>query len=107
MPEKKYIMGWLRFKPGRRDAFIAAQRPYVEACRAEPGCEFFEFSVSPFDPDLATVMECFSSRAAHEQVHLNTEHFKAFWPALGEAAVEGSFLNILSDTVEPDSARFA
>ena len=103
---KKFIMGWLHFKPGKRDAFIAASRTYIETCRAEPGCEFFEFSVSPFDPDLATVMECFSDRRTHEEVHLKTEHFRKFWKDLGEVCIEGRFQNILSDTVEPDRHVF-
>lgn len=103
---KKYIMGWLKFRPGKRDAFIAASRGYIEACRAEEGCEFFDFSLSPFDPDLAMVMECFASREVHELAHLKTGHFKTFWKQLGEVCVEGRFENIFADHVEPDSARF-
>ena len=103
---KKYVVGWLRFKPGKRDAFIAASREYIETCRAESGCEFFDFSLSPFDPDMAMVMEGFSSREIHEEAHLKTPHFKEFWRKLGEVCIDARFLNILSDTVIPDSAKF-
>ncbi|MEJ0013401.1 MAG: antibiotic biosynthesis monooxygenase [Bauldia sp.] len=104
---KKYIMGWLHFKPGKRDAFIAGSRDYVGKCRAESGCEFFDVSVSPFDSDLAMVMECFTSPEVHEAEHLNSRHFKQFWAALGEVCVEAHFENILSDTVIPDTTKFA
>ena len=103
---KKFIMGWLRFKPGKRDAFIAASREYIETCRAERGCEFFEFTLSPFEPDVAMVMECFSSRETHEDVHLKTAHFEEFWKKLGGVCIDARFLNILSNTVTPDSAKF-
>jgi quinol monooxygenase YgiN len=106
MAGKKYVVGWLRFKPGRRDAFIQASREYVETCRKERGCEFFEFSLSPFEPDIAMVMECFSSREIHEGEHLKTVHFEAFWKRLSDACIDARFLNILSDTVIPDSAKF-
>ena len=102
---KKFIMGWLKFKPGKRDAFIAASREYVEVCRTEAGCEFFDFSVSLFDPDMAMAMECFSSREMHA-AHLETERFKTFWKQLGEVCIEGRFENIFADHIEPDSARF-
>ena len=104
---KKFIMGWLHFKPGKRDDFIAKSRWYADACRAEAGCEFFDFSLCPFDPDLAMVMECFSDRRAHEEDHIASEHFKRFWKALGEVCVEGRFQNILSDTVKPERHVFS
>jgi quinol monooxygenase YgiN len=106
MAEKKYVIGWLRFRPGKRDAFVHASREYVDKCRKERGCEFFEFALSPYDADMAMVMECFSSAAIHEQEHLKTAHFETFWKSLGDACLDARFLNILSDTVQPDSAKF-
>lgn len=99
-------MGWLKFRPGERDSFLRAQRSYVDACRAEPGCLFFDMPVDPFDSDTAMVMECFASEEAHAE-HLTRSHFHEFWAALGKVCLEGTFQNILSDEVTPDTAKFA
>lgn len=98
-------MGWLRFKPGKRDAFFAVARPFIEGARSEEGCEFFEMIASQYDPDLVVVMECFKSREAHE-AHLKTPHFLESWKVLNEFCDEGTFKNIFSDHVEPDSHKF-
>ena len=102
---KKFIMGWLKFKPGMRDAFVASSAWYVDVCREEPGCVFFDMCLSPRDPDVAMVMECFASGEAHDQ-HLTTPHFHRFWKQLDDVCIEGTFQNIFSDTVVPDSAKF-
>ena len=102
---KKFIMGWLKLRPGTRDAFIQRSASYIDVCRKEPGCVFFDFSLSPFDPDVAMVMECFASGEAHD-LHLTQPHFKKFWQELSEVCVEGTFENIFADHVVPDTARF-
>ena len=40
--ERKYIVGWLTCRPGKREALLAIFAPYARACLAEEGCRFFE-----------------------------------------------------------------
>ena len=102
---RKYVIGWLSFAPGRRDGFMAMARPYVAACRAEPGCVFFEMNPSDTDPDVVTVMECFESAEAHA-AHLRTPGFETFWAELGRIGRSGRFENIFAGRVEPDAVEF-
>ena len=34
--QKKYVMGWLKMKPGQRDAFVAEYAKGAAATRKEP-----------------------------------------------------------------------
>jgi quinol monooxygenase YgiN len=105
MDGRKYIIGWLTFPPGGRDAFLAIARPYAAACRAEDGCLFFEMNPSADDPDVVTVTECFRSAAAHDS-HLQGALFRGFWPELERRCLRGRFENIVAAAVIPDSAVF-
>jgi quinol monooxygenase YgiN len=102
---RKFIIGWLTCKPGRRDEVMALVVPYVSKCLMEEGCEFFEMNPSVQNPDVITLAECFASSEAHA-LHLQTVAFQAFWKGLQSRCVEGRFLNIFADRVEPDSATF-
>lgn len=102
---RKFIIGWLTCRPGRRDELVDLIGPYVTACLAEPGCLFFEMNPSIQDPDVVTLAECFASREAHE-THLGTETFQAFWERLGELCTGGRFENIYPGVVEPDAVDF-
>ncbi len=110
MPEapadrRKFIIGWLTCRPGKRDELVALLGPYVAACRAEEGCLFFEMNPSIDAPDSVTLAECFASREVHE-AHLGTETFKAFWDRLHDLCIEGRFENIFPHHVETDTADF-
>lgn len=102
---RKYIVGWLNFPPGNREKFMALASAYAEACRAEPGCLFFEMNPSTSDPDVITIAECFASEAAHA-THLSAENFQKFWPILRTLAKSGRFENIYAGRVVADEVDF-
>ena len=103
--QKKYIMGWLKLKPGNRDAFVAEYQKGALATRQEPGCVFYDFALSPEDPDTVLIMECFASEPAHAE-HLTTPHFKAVWVAFQKLGAEGHFEDIWSNTFKASAVRF-
>jgi quinol monooxygenase YgiN len=102
---RKFIIGWLTCRPGRRDELVALLPDYVAACRAEEGCVFFEMNPSIHDPDAVTLAECFTSGEAHE-AHLQRETFRRFWAILPELCLEGRFENIYADHVDQDRTDF-
>lgn len=102
---KKFIIGWVTFKPEKREAFLEASRLLAEATRREKGCVFFEFNFSTERPNIAVIAECFQSAAAHDEHH-QTPHVKAFFARASEFLVEGRFENILSDDVVVDNVTF-
>ncbi len=106
MPDdRKFIIGWLTCKPGKRDELVALSGPYVAACRAEDGCVFFEMNPSVHDPDVVTVAECYASSDAHE-AHLKRETFQTLWARLPDLCLAGRFENIYADHVRTDSPDF-
>ena len=38
----KYVIGWLRLQPGKRDEFLTLMRPFIEKTCQEDGVDFFE-----------------------------------------------------------------
>ena len=55
----------------------------AQASRDEPGIRFFEVMHSSDDPDVALVVERYTSAEAYE-AHRRTEHFLAWSAAKGE-----------------------
>jgi quinol monooxygenase YgiN len=102
---RKYIVGWLTFPPGNRDRFMALVPDYVRACRAEPGCLFFDMNPSVSHPDVVIVSECFTSEAAHA-THLAAATFQEFWPKLSALAISGRFENVFPGHVAEDFIQF-
>lgn len=102
---RKYIVGWLTFPPGKRQEFLQILPAYVAACRAEPGCLFFEMNPSMLDPDVVTLAECFESEETHA-THLKAETFRSFWPQLAALAISGRFENVYPGRVADDAVRF-
>jgi quinol monooxygenase YgiN len=98
---KKFVIGWVKFKPERRAAFLNAMRAHAVATRQEEGCVFFYVSLSMEQPDIAVIVECFKSAEAHE-LHHNTPRTRAFMAKMADILVEGRFENILSDNVISD-----
>jgi quinol monooxygenase YgiN len=103
--DRKFIIGWLKCRPGKRDELVALAGPYVTACRAEDGCLFFEMNPSITDPDVMTVAEGFASAGAHER-HLQQETFRTLWGRLPDLCLTGKFENIYADHVQSDGADF-
>ncbi|MFY0406534.1 putative quinol monooxygenase [Solicola sp. PLA-1-18] len=66
-----------KVKPGMADDYLAANRPFLEATRQEPGNKWFEQYRSVDDPDTILTTEAFDDAAAGE-AHVNSEHFQAF-----------------------------
>ena len=66
-----------KLKPGSVDAYLAANRPFLEATRQEPGNKWYEHFRSVDDPDTILTLEAFDDGAAGE-AHVNSEHFQEF-----------------------------
>jgi quinol monooxygenase YgiN len=103
--QRKYIVGWISLLPGRRDDFMRIARPYVETCRAEDGCLFFDMNPSSDGPDEIVIMECFRDAEAHA-IHLRTPQFVDFWLKLNELGASARFENVIAREVTPDRAEF-
>jgi len=103
--QKKYVMGWLKMKPGQRDAFVAEYAKGAASTRKEPGCVFYDYALSAEDPDTVLIMECFAGEPAHAE-HLKQPHFKAVWAALEKYGAEGKFEDIWSSTFKQSAVRF-
>lgn len=61
--------------PGSADAYLAANRPFLEATRGEPGNKWYEQFRSVDDPDTILTLEAFDDAAAGE-AHVNSDHFQ-------------------------------
>ncbi len=61
----------------RMEAWQEFSTYYSAAVKAEPGCEFFEFSRSVDDPQMFVCIEGFRDSAAGEE-HTNQAHFARF-----------------------------
>ena len=84
----KFVVGWLHFKPGTRDAFLERIQPLVEKIRAEEGNVFFEFNPRVGQPDTAMLTECFVDDAAHRG-HKELPHMKELFALLDGALTGG------------------
>ena len=102
----KFVVGWLKVRPGKRDEFLALARPYIAKTLAEDGIEFFEFNLSSTEPDTVIVIEKYRTPEVHSQ-HNQTAHFAEMWAHVQRLCIEGKFENISADRVDPDFQRFA
>ena len=66
-----------KVKPGSADAYLAANRPFLEATRQEPGNLWYEHFRSVDDPDTILTLEAFQDAAAGE-AHVDSEHFRRY-----------------------------
>ena len=66
-----------KLKPGSAEAYLAANRPFLEATRQEPGNKWYEQFRSVDDPDTILTLEAFEDAAAGD-AHVNSEHFQQF-----------------------------
>jgi quinol monooxygenase YgiN len=98
----KYVIGWIRIKPGQREQFLAECRGFFEATRAEPGVVAFEFLPSLDDPDVVVCVESYTSPEAHD-AHRATPHFEAFRPLIKTHVMGGRFEAVVTDTVTKDA----
>jgi quinol monooxygenase YgiN len=66
-----------KLKPGSADTYLAANRPFLEATRLEPGNKWYGHFRSVDDPDTILTLEAFDDAAAG-QAHVNSEHFQEY-----------------------------
>ena len=66
-----------KLKPGNADAYLAANRPFLEATRREPGNKWYEQFRSVDDPDTILTLEAFDDAAAGE-AHVSSDHFQQY-----------------------------
>ncbi|MCW2757712.1 MAG: sle [Nocardioidaceae bacterium] len=63
--------------PGSAEAYLAANRPFLEATRQEPGNKWFEQYRSVDDLDTILTSEAFDDAAAGE-AHVKSDHFQQY-----------------------------
>jgi len=107
-----FITAKFPVKPEHADAWPELSRDFTQACRAEEGCLWFDWSRSVDDPHEYVLVEAFRDDAAGA-AHVQSDHFATAtrelprylsatpkivnttvegtsWSELGEMAVEGS-----------------
>jgi quinol monooxygenase YgiN len=102
---KKFIMGWLTVRPGKRDEFMAISEPFISATLQEQGVIFFEFHPSLTDPNLVIVVECYATPEVQD-FHHKTPHFAAMWEEVQRLIAEARFENIFAASVVTDIVTF-
>lgn len=86
----RYVIGWLRTKPGKRDEFMRLAKPVFAITQKEDGCLFYEAHPSTEDPDLVMMVEGWQTVAQH-LTHQKAPHQVDFGPTLVELCVGGRF----------------
>ena len=94
-----YVIATFDLKPGMAAALAEAARPCLEATRKEEGCIFYDLTFSSTNPDQATMVERWESRA-HLQAHFSTPHIEA-WKEVSGPMMLGRTVEIIhTDKVE-------
>lgn len=66
-----------KVKPGKAEAYLEANRPFLEATRQEPGNKWYQHFRSVDDPDTILTLEAFDDAAAGA-AHVNSGHFQRY-----------------------------
>ncbi|MEX0853150.1 MAG: putative quinol monooxygenase [Bauldia sp.] len=101
----KYVIGWLKVKPGKRDELMKIARPVVAKTQKEDGCLFYELHPTTDDPDLILIVEGWESDA-HHQAHQKAAHHVAFGPDVVRLSIEGRFEEIVARDVVSVRPKF-
>lgn len=101
----KYVIGWLRMKPGRRDDLLARIRPFAAASREEEGVIFFEVNPSDAEADVVTFVECYESEAVHQR-HLATPEHDALLADIALMGIGGRFHHIYPERTDTHDLAF-
>lgn len=72
-------------KPEYADQFMDLTREFTEACRAEPGCLWFDWSRSVDNPCEYVLVEAYRDGEAGS-AHVNSEHFQKAMAEQGQYA---------------------
>ena len=70
-----FITAKFRVLPEHADAWPEISRSFTEACRAEDGCLWFDWSRSVDDPEEYVLVEAFRDGDAGA-AHVGSDHFK-------------------------------
>jgi quinol monooxygenase YgiN len=70
-----FITARFRIKPEHADAWPEISREFTEACRAEPGCLWFDWARALDDSDEYFLTEAFADDEAGA-AHVQSDHFK-------------------------------
>jgi quinol monooxygenase YgiN len=98
----KYVIGWIRIRPGQRGDFLTECRGFFEATWDEPDVIAFEFLPSLDDPDIVVAIETYTSPEAHD-IHRATPHFETFRALIKSHVMGGRFEAIVTDAVTKDA----
>jgi quinol monooxygenase YgiN len=101
----KYVIGWLKLKPQKRDAFFERIRPFATMSRSEPGVHVFEVAASDIDPEVAVFTEAYASEEAHT-AHLETPEHRALLTDLQAMSISGKFIHIYPERSRTDEFSF-
>jgi quinol monooxygenase YgiN len=71
-----FIAAKFRVRPEHSPNWLELTRPFTEACRAEPGCLWFDWSRSLEDPNEFVLIEAFRDGDAGA-AHVHSDHFRA------------------------------
>jgi quinol monooxygenase YgiN len=70
-----FITARFRIKPEHADAWPEISREFTEACRAEPGCLWFDWARALDDSNEYFLTEAFADDDA-AAAHVQSDHFK-------------------------------
>jgi len=70
-----FITARFRIKPEHAEAWPEISREFTEACRAEPGCLWFDWARALDDPHEYFLTEAFADDEA-AVAHVQSEHFR-------------------------------
>jgi quinol monooxygenase YgiN len=89
----RYIIGWLRAKPGKREEFLRRTKPAFAITKKEDGCLFYEAHPAADDPDLIVFIEGWQTAEQH-RAHEKAAHHVALGPTVVELCTGGTFHEI-------------
>lgn len=91
------LTAYLRVKPESMPAALEACRTARALSRTEPGCEVYDFFVSPEDPALIVFVEEWTTKADLD-THFQADSFKNFGAAMGELMTQDPDIRIFEST---------
>ena len=98
----KYVIGWLKLRPGMRDQLMNRIKPFVALSLTEQGVRHFEVNTSASDPDTVVFIESYDSDELH-QAHQDTPEHQALLADIFKVAVSGKFEHIYPVSTRTDS----
>jgi quinol monooxygenase YgiN len=91
------LTAYLRVKPELMEEALDACRTARTASRTEPGCEVYDFFVSPDDPATIVFVEEWTTKADLD-THFQAESFKNFGAAMSGVLTQEPDIRIFEST---------